>query len=91
MNEQFFSDAMNAIGLTPIYVDGKVDLDQVPLPSTSRRLHPSRKKCVCGMTGTKHQFLKHMDQELEQSRRNGLTVTVFWSQHGEVPYYEGDE
>lgn len=89
MDEAFFNEAMDAVGLQPIYVNGRVDLD-ANQPSKIKKLHPTLKKCLCGQVGTKSQFLRHMEYEREQSRRRGEHCVVFWKKHGEIPLNVGD-
>lgn len=86
MDEGFFNEAMDAVGLTPIYVDGRVDLDaQV---SRVKRLHPTLKKCACGFVGTRTEFYNHLafGEELETQAE----MNAFWTKHGEIPYNIGD-
>jgi len=70
----------------------KLELDKRPVeidvkPSPFRPLHPTLKKCYCGMIGSKLEFYDHMDVESEKIGRDYSDAKEFWSQHGEVPYY----
>jgi hypothetical protein len=55
-----------------------------------RQLHPTLKKCKCGLTATKKDFNQHMDQVATHYNRCGMTLGEFFADHGEIPHYEAE-
>lgn len=51
-----------------------------------KQLHPTLKKCKCGLIGNKNTFYNHMDQMAEVI----ADAKEFWAQHGEVPLNTSD-
>ncbi len=88
MDEAFFNEAMDAVGLKPIYVNGRISLDE-PC-SKIKSLHPTLRKCQCGYIASSHLVTKHIETLLAARRMGGEEPQVFWSQHGEVPLNEDE-
>jgi hypothetical protein len=54
-----------------------------------RPLHPTRKKCKCGLIGTRNEFLCHMTTQERQlvTKTGKMSIQAFFERHGEVPCY----
>ena len=86
MDEKFFHDAMEAVGL------GVVIIDENTLKSPFRPLHPTLRKCKCGIVDSSHNVTKHITDLL--TSLDGVSARgreTFWTFHGEVPYYGEEE
>lgn len=84
MDMDFFGEAMKATGLKVVVIDEHTPFEP---------LHPTLRKCKCGLICSKHLFEKHMDTLLAARRQTDEDPKVFWAQHGEVPLSqaEGEE
>jgi len=70
-----FDDAMAAMGF---------GLGQI------KRLHPTLKKCRCGLIDKKAVIMRHITDCGRAWKQTGLAPAEFWEKHGEVPLNEGD-
>jgi hypothetical protein len=84
MDMEFFGEAMKATGLKVVVIDEASD-------SPFQPLHPTLKKCKCGLICTRHLFEKHMDTLLAARRTGGEEPKAFWAEHGEVPLSQAEE
>lgn len=64
----------------------KTNIDFPPI----RPLHPRLKKCACGLVGTKDEVYRHLEVGDQQAKALRMTKE-FWTEHGEIPFNEGDE
>jgi hypothetical protein len=65
-----------------VYIDENTDFNSLPNPF--RQMHPTLKACACGFVGNKYELEKHFAGE----STSGQSPREFWTQHGEIPFYE---